>query len=330
MPPAARIGDRCVHIGAKLATGSPDTIVDGKELSRVGDISLGCELPPGPHKVGRLVKCSRTVFINGLAAARKGDGLVCPSPPPTPGAPGGPRYAVKRWEVIDEKNHGELLYADGQLTDRDGDGTKDTAEGSIGGLQQVWGGENWDARVGVLTANGQISMSQGAVGMGTSGSVEASVLSGEVGGKAQLAGSNENPLEVGGSLKGSLLSASADFDYLMGSDGRRIGISTRGQAGVALAEGSATGNIAIPIPFTSWSIELDATGSASAGPPGVGLGAGLFYDTQEDRLHATALFSIKWLGLDLDLSIGKKAGVATVAPSMDSVAEGCMTVFIGG
>ncbi len=76
--PAGKLTSPCEHGGA-VTMGSRNTIITGKPAARLGD-AHSCPI----HSPGKIVSTSRTVFINGVGAARELDEIQCdtaPSPP---------------------------------------------------------------------------------------------------------------------------------------------------------------------------------------------------------------------------------------------------------
>jgi PAAR motif len=325
MPMAARIDDRCIHLGAKLATGSPDTIVGGQKQSRLGDISLGCEIPipAPPHKVGHLVKCSMTVFVNGLGAARVGDKLICPSPPPTPGPPGGPRHAVKRYETVDADNYVAVLYVDGR-TGEYNDPEENKVQ--IGVFEKSRKGEDYKVKVDVLNVTASGSAGKGAVGFGASAEGKASVLTVE--GSKVLAGTAENPyLQVLGT--GDVGEAEGKADILVGSDGKRVGLGGTLKGGLTPAQVEGKVKVGIPLP-KKLSFQVVAGATAAVPGPSAGVGGAVYFDKKEKRVHIAASFDIAGFGISFDVSLGMRFGLSVPMFGIDAVAFGCTTVFIGG
>lgn len=76
MQNAARLGDAHGH-GGVIVTGSGDVYINGISAARLGD-GVVCSLPV-PH--ASVIACgSGSVFINSLAAARLGDLAGCGAP----------------------------------------------------------------------------------------------------------------------------------------------------------------------------------------------------------------------------------------------------------
>ena len=107
---AARKMDPCVH-GGMVKDGSPDTEIGGFAAARWGDGHM-CPL----HPPGRITKASATVFINKMGAARKLDTILC-MVPATP-APGGPPHKWEGKKAVhfkenpdNEEDYEKFLYA---------------------------------------------------------------------------------------------------------------------------------------------------------------------------------------------------------------------------
>lgn len=78
MPPAARLLDPTSHPGVVAGPCSVDVLINNRPAARMGDMHA-CTMPPvaGPHPPSPIAKGSRTVLINGRAAARQFDGAGC-------------------------------------------------------------------------------------------------------------------------------------------------------------------------------------------------------------------------------------------------------------
>lgn len=71
MPKTARLGDPGSH-GGTIVTGSPDVILNGKNVARVGD-TYACPI----HGPNPIVEGSPDDFVNGKKVARVGDATEC-------------------------------------------------------------------------------------------------------------------------------------------------------------------------------------------------------------------------------------------------------------
>ena len=73
--PAARMFDLCFHFPVMIITGSPDTKIGYLRAARLNDVCTPCLLPPCKPPMPKIVESSKTVFINGLGAARMLDAV---------------------------------------------------------------------------------------------------------------------------------------------------------------------------------------------------------------------------------------------------------------
>jgi uncharacterized Zn-binding protein involved in type VI secretion len=110
MPKAARITDLCDHKVTVIITGSPDTIIGWRLAARVEDLTSPCPICK-MIKPGKIVRGSRTVFINKKSAARVSDPVMCGAGMPPPPL-GGSHPAVKEYKVRKEDNVIETIFAD--------------------------------------------------------------------------------------------------------------------------------------------------------------------------------------------------------------------------
>jgi uncharacterized Zn-binding protein involved in type VI secretion len=76
MPGAARQGKDSA--GGTIAAGSPDVIVNGSPVARIGDAVSGHGDPP--HAGPTMAAGSGTVFANGIPVSRAGDAATCGHP----------------------------------------------------------------------------------------------------------------------------------------------------------------------------------------------------------------------------------------------------------
>lgn len=87
MPLAARVGDTTSHGTPLTPSGPPggslDVLIGGSPAWRAGSDTHVCPLASGtvPHTGGVVAMGSKTVFINGLPAARSGDQITETGPP---------------------------------------------------------------------------------------------------------------------------------------------------------------------------------------------------------------------------------------------------------
>jgi uncharacterized Zn-binding protein involved in type VI secretion len=330
---AARKTDLCVH-GGMVKDGSPDTDIGGLAAARWGDGHI-CPL----HPPGRITSASATVFINSVGAARKLDTILCVAPAtPAPGTQPHKVAAHYKLNPDNEEDWEKALYADYKGSDSDNDGKNDTHEVGLGMVSISKQGETKDGlggrfKMDAMTAKGSAFQQYGGTkveGKASMVSMEGSVYKGPPG------DNGKNPYLEGGA-SGDILSANASYENLMGYDGKRIGVGTMASAGAAVLSGEAKGRVGIPLGWLGlkdWSIDIKGGVSGSLESVGAGAGAMAFYDTQEKRFHLKGLLDIAavlGVGLNIDISIGKKFGAATPpAPAPDAVKLGCSTVFIGG
>ena len=76
MPGAARQGQDSA--GGTIAAGSPDVIVNGSPVARIGDAVSGHGDPP--HAGPTMAAGSGSVFANGIGVSRAGDSATCGHP----------------------------------------------------------------------------------------------------------------------------------------------------------------------------------------------------------------------------------------------------------
>lgn len=79
MPAVTRVGDADVtHCSQpRRAQGSPDVFVNGRAVSRQGDLNTTHKLPgvPCPSHAAPIASGSSTVFVNGRGIGRVGDAI---------------------------------------------------------------------------------------------------------------------------------------------------------------------------------------------------------------------------------------------------------------
>src|SRR3954468_17645321 len=110
MSDAARIFDICKHTGTVVVTGSPDTLVGYRLAARFGDLTSPCPICKIPLP-GRIVKGSRSVFINKMPAARVSDKVICGAGVP-PAPPGGFHMPAGEYSVRSEDNYVDAVFMD--------------------------------------------------------------------------------------------------------------------------------------------------------------------------------------------------------------------------
>ncbi len=357
MPCAARLGDPTAH-GGTLVTGFPTVLIGGMPSARMGDMHV-CPMLTGvvPHVGGPVTLASMTVIIGGAFAARQGDLTMCMGAgTPGVGVPGvvGPATPITTnprgltIDQLDGANPSRELYADGELTDSDGDGTRDTVRGETG-VHRVREQRadpnhdnifNWRASEDGGYARGSARASEGGPGdFGLQAGAEAGVYKESFEVSVGPAGDEgRNPyLAIG--YEYDIGHAEARGDLLLGDDGRRVGVGAVGKAGAEAAGGKVTARVTTPSIF---GINLQARGEAGGtvlATPGGGLGGWVYWDRQESRFHIGALGELAALvgvELNLDISIGAAYAPPAGGPGAgggalpDPIAMGCPTVMIGG
>lgn len=335
--------------GGLIATGSFNVLIGGRPAARVGD-TIACPF----HGTGVISKGSFTVLINGMPAARLGDitGCMVPGlapvsiPQPTLGLPAAgaapqgaapiegarslaPQYDHQMHDALDKAKDGvSAMHIEGRISDGDGDGNLDTAEGSLEAVRlrnagQVNVGE---AELGgthsmdMLYANGRASYipGPGMEGGSVSGTAEAGMVKWGAGGTIGAADSKGlNPiLGVAGEV--NMMHAKADGDMLIGSDGNRVGLVGKGELGAEALKGEAVGTTTIPI-WPGYNVQAVGKASAAAGAVGGGGGAWLYYDKKQGRLRGGIMGILKvlvGLGAEVEISVGRAfAEDAPAAPA---------------
>ncbi|MBI4700712.1 MAG: PAAR domain-containing protein [Deltaproteobacteria bacterium] len=139
--PAARRLDLTVHVPVIIITGSPDTKICYLPAARLNDIATPCPLPPCKPPQGKIVSSSKTVFINGLGAARIGD-YVLDSAAASPPGPGGCSHpAAQGYEARPADHYEKIIEIEHEASDWDEvdekerkpyDGKRDKVETPVG------------------------------------------------------------------------------------------------------------------------------------------------------------------------------------------------------
>lgn len=159
----------------------------------------------------------------------------------------------------------------------------------------------------VMTAQGKVRIAEnraanGAV-LGRSASAEGSAQMM----RAKVTGTDA--IGNQGSVEGKIFAAEAKGDYLLGNDGKRVGIALGGKAQAAAASVNMTAKRVIPIPFTNWSINMEGNVELSGGSVGGGAGAYAYKDLQDGRYKAGVmgkLAAIAGIEIDREISIGPR------------------------
>jgi len=316
--PQARVGDMCTCVGPPdaIAMGSPTVLVCGMPAARMGDATVhGGTVASGAPNV--LIGSSGAGGASGggpavLGPVQIGEATSGDGPPPV--APPPERQGFSREGSFERSLGGDdnidVMFFETSGGVHAGDG-RVSAEGDIatGGVRMehvghLLGPLGGSHELNVMTADAEIYRSVGKTGLGFEGQAGARMV--EQGASVFAGPDANNPFaEVGGSY--SLFSAEASGDFLLGSDGRRAGVALGGQAGASAIDGSAGGEINIPIPFTNWTISTRGGVSGSAGAVGAGAGGHGYKDLQTGRLHFGGFVDIEailGIGANLDLSIG--------------------------
>lgn len=316
--PQARVGDTCTCVGPPdaIAMGSPTVLVCGMPAARLGDATVhgGSVVAGAPNVLigasgagGSAGGGPAVLGPNQIGEATSGDG-----PPPVARPP-------ERQDSSDERSFERRLGGDDNVdvmffeasgAASAGDG-RASAEGETAlGMARM---EHSGHMVGALggshemqshTADAKFYGSVGTTGLGAE--VEASARLTEQEGSLFLGPDANNPYAEAGAGY-SLMKAEASGDALLGSDGRRAGVALGGKASASVADGSAGGEVNIPIPFTNWTFSVRGKVSGDVAAAGVGGGGHAYKDLQTGRYHggffgeAAAFLGI---GADLDFSIG--------------------------
>jgi len=308
--PQARVTDKCTCVGPTdvIVKGSPTVYVGGQMAARIGDVTT--------H--GGVITTGAPNVIIGEAGAGGSAGMSQAAPGAVGAAGKGPdavdRPEDKAYEVHKKRLGGDdnvdVMFAEAGGSTNTGDG-RATAQGEAalgmtrmdhaGHIKGPVGGSH---KLQTFTADAKVYGSVGKTGGGTEGAASARMVEEEA---SLFVGPDENNpyAEAGGSY--ALMKAEAKGDVLLGSDGRRAGVSLGGKAGASAAEGDLKGEVNIPIPFTDWTISARGKVSGEAGALGAGGGAHAYKDLQTGRYHGGAFgkaAAVLGIGADVDLSIG--------------------------
>lgn len=143
---AARKGlDLAGHSGV-ITGGSADVLVDGMPAARKGD---GFICPATGHQGGGVIKGgSSTVFINGKPAAREGDSTMCGELPlPSIGVTPAPAIEKDLLLVNEKFSRGSYIKAiggTGSLSDKNKDGVYDTLGLDVAFLDAKYNSPDWE------------------------------------------------------------------------------------------------------------------------------------------------------------------------------------------
>lgn len=314
------------------------TEIGGQPAAREGDPHV-CPV----HGKGLITGGSGSVFIEGKAAARLTDACKCAltgvsgagAPPAIgPGSapfiyPGGPFTAPPKVSSTDSRNrtseqrleedgyHGP--YAEAEVSDSDGDGTRDTARAEAGwsrrserlespevGGYQITGTHQDDQ----VRGRAEVGASTGEADWGTYSCPTG--VSARVGAEANVARQRtevqvDTPFGDGGVAgEASVLSGEADGEVFAGYDGTRIGWEVGGGLQGDLAGVKLEGMGEKEIGDTGVTVQGKADVGFSLGVGGE-LGIGVYGDRTDGRIHFKGRLGLKELGgfsFHYDVSIG--------------------------
>lgn len=309
--PQARVGDTCTCVGPPdaIAMGSPTVLICGMPAARLGDPTIhgGTVVSGAPNVLigvagagGAAGGSPATVGPVQVGEATSGDG-----PPPVAPPPG--REFKHR---LGGDDNIDVMYVEGSGNFHSDD-DRTSVEGKLGiGMARmdhtghIAGPLGGSHKLDVLTAEASFYGGETRYGRGMEAKAGASMVSEEA---SLFGGPDENnPFgEVAGGYK--LMTAEARGDYLLGSDGRRAGVSLGGGAEAKAASGDIRGETNIPIPLTGWTISLRGKASGSAGSLGASAGGYGYKDLETERYHVGAFGKLAaglGLGGDVDISIG--------------------------
>jgi uncharacterized Zn-binding protein involved in type VI secretion len=113
--PQARLTDLTVH-SPPVISGSPDTSIEYLPAARLNDLTAPCPLCKTPPP-GKIVTSSKTVFVNGLGAARLSDKVACGSGGSPPG--GGSHPPAKGYEVRPDDSYEKMIEGEHEISEFD-------------------------------------------------------------------------------------------------------------------------------------------------------------------------------------------------------------------
>jgi uncharacterized Zn-binding protein involved in type VI secretion len=369
--PAARISDQAGHTGF-IMTGASSVLIGGMPAARKGD-SFSCPMPP--HIGGVITMGSATVLIGGMPAARMGDptgcnlaGTCAPGIPGTLGPPAVPAPAPEGSGAPDtggsfDAQHGNNIlnsqtdyspkynggvsgpHAEYIRKDNDKDGTYDTfgVEAHAVRFRNRTGSDGKDYlgashEMDVLYGNASATSSAG-YGYGASAQAEAGMVT--QGGSVFVGpkGDQGRNAVAGVAGKYDIMHAKAEGDYLLGDDGRRVGMGAKVSAKAEAVSADGTGTLTTPSVF-GVNLQGKAKVGVSAGAAGAGAGAGIYWDKVDKRFFVKLDLGLKVLfGLEteMEFSIGEPfkgddpaPAPAAPAPPAISPCGGIAGVVISG
>jgi uncharacterized Zn-binding protein involved in type VI secretion len=320
--------------GGPISLGSFTVLIGSLPAARVGDIFV-CPGFTGivPHIMGNIVMGSTTVMIDGSFAARMGDitgcnvaGVSGKGMPPvvTPGVPG----SFSNSGQVKGSPSAGLLW--GQHSGyKNADGEQDSYQGSVGHLQ----GEK---KIGDTTFSGTANAYTGGIeGHKGSGGQGATAGGSVYNAQGQMTDKDGSSL----SASGGLGNANANYDYLLGSDGRRTGVGLGAVAQASVGEGQLDSTEVYKLPY-GYDIKIKKTGGLSYESIGAAGAAGAYKDKADNRYHLMGLLDAEFIigaKLGFDVSLGTPGSTSSgggptgvgAASIPGTVITGLPTVLIG-
>lgn len=113
--PQARLTDVTAH-APPIISGSPDTSVEYLPAARLNDLTAPCPVCKTPPP-GKIVTSSKTVFINGLGAARATDKVACGAGGSPPG--GGSHPPAQGYQARPEDSYEKMMEGEHEISDFD-------------------------------------------------------------------------------------------------------------------------------------------------------------------------------------------------------------------
>lgn len=110
--PQARLSDLTVH-SPPVISGSPDTSVEYLPAARLNDLTAPCPVCKTPPP-GKIATSSKSVFINGLGAARANDKVACGSGGSPPG--GGSHPPAQGYQVRADDSYEKMMEGEHEIS----------------------------------------------------------------------------------------------------------------------------------------------------------------------------------------------------------------------
>lgn len=245
MGKAARASDDVAH-GGKVLTGSADVFTDKLPTARMTDIAICAK-----HGIAFVAQSSATVFVNGRGMARLGDGCACAS-----GGAAGPGakemvlfilsvHGQKTLDEVMKELKGHSFHLEAIAKDFNQDGALDTVDlkGGLGGFQL--GDQNSLATGGleIGSVEGTFGVVQGPGAITGPGGIPLNTTVTAEGAVSAVRGNLGLNLGSQGSIvaEGGMFNASGGGSFLLGDDGRRVGLVARGGGELNALEGEVVG-----------------------------------------------------------------------------------------